>query len=320
MQARKQNFFRVTVVFAASRHAMFRNCFLVFAVLGLLLAPPSWAMMPDSKGVPSVVPEPESLQREPSQSGSFLLAAASGKKQTKPTKKQTVQSQKKSAKPAANKAPSAAYTPEISHDQEKKHFSGTVPVGISRGEASFMSNKLHGKRTASGEVYRKDRFTGAHRDLPLGTVVQVTDLNNGEKVLVRINDRGPYAKNRILDISYAAAKRLDMTGLGVTPVQIDVVSDENGRPLLPHESFYLSFGKAADQKGAQTKALEVNQAIPAAQKKVLPEAKTLHHKAGKKYEHLAVMGPFKRYVDAHAVMERLPKTLRADIIHAAPLP
>ena len=161
----------------------------------------------------------------------------------------------------------------------------SIPVAISRGEASFMSNKLHGRRTASGEVYRKNRFTAAHRTLPLGTVVQVTDLNNGETVVVRINDRGPYASNRILDVSYAAAERLGMIGLGVTPVQIDVVSDANGRPLLPKNSFFLSFGKQGAIDPAQ-----VNQSIPAAERALLPEAKAMQLHSAQKMVSILLWG------------------------------
>ncbi len=188
----------------------------------------------------------------------------------------------------------------------------SIPVAISRGEASFMSNKLNGRRTASGEVYRKNRFTAAHRTLPLGTVVQVTDLNNGETVVVRINDRGPYASNRILDVSYAAAERLGMIGLGVTPVQIDVVSDANGRPLLPKNSFFLSFGKQDAIDPAQ-----VNQSIPAAERALLPEAKAMQLHSAQKNGTYTVMGPFKRFTDAHAVLDRLPKKLVPRIVYAA---
>ena len=188
----------------------------------------------------------------------------------------------------------------------------SIPVAISRGEASFMSNKLHGRRTASGEVYRKNRFTAAHRTLPLGTVVQVTDLNNGETVVVRINDRGPYASNRILDVSYAAAERLGMVGLGVTPVQIDVVSDANGRPLLPKNSFFLSFGKQDVIDPAQ-----VNQSISAAERALLPEAKAMQLHSAQKNGVYTVMGPFKRFTDAHAVLDRLPKKLVPRIVYAA---
>lgn len=88
------------------------------------------------------------------------------------------------------------------------------------GMASFYANRLHGRRTASGERYDKHAMTAAHRHLPFGTVVNVVNLKNGRKVEVRINDRGPHRKGRIIDLSHAAAKQLGMLKDGVTRVEI----------------------------------------------------------------------------------------------------
>ncbi len=83
---------------------------------------------------------------------------------------------------------------------------------------------FEGKPTASGEIYDSSRLTAAHRELPLGTVVDVTNLDNAKSVRVRINDRGPFLKGRILDLSQEAARRLDVIGPGVARVRIEVVS------------------------------------------------------------------------------------------------
>lgn len=91
------------------------------------------------------------------------------------------------------------------------------------GKASYYANKFHGRKTASGEIYHKDRLTAAHRSLPFGTRLKVTNLSNGREVVVRVNDRGPYVKGRIIDVSYAAAKRLSMTGKGVVRVRVEQV-------------------------------------------------------------------------------------------------
>jgi len=92
-----------------------------------------------------------------------------------------------------------------------------------KGMASWYGKPYHGRTTASGERYDMHQMTAAHRTLPFGTVVRVTNLENGRKVEVRITDRGPFKKGRIIDLSYAAAKKLDMIGPGVVKVKIVVV-------------------------------------------------------------------------------------------------
>lgn len=91
-----------------------------------------------------------------------------------------------------------------------------------RGKASFYANKFHGKRTANGETYNKHELTAAHRSLPFNTVVKVTNLRNNKSVIVRINDRGPFISGRIIDLSYAAAKELEMLSSGVVDVIVQV--------------------------------------------------------------------------------------------------
>lgn len=91
------------------------------------------------------------------------------------------------------------------------------------GNASFYSNKFQGKKMANGEPYRKRKLTAAHNTLPFGTKVKVKNQENGRTVKVKITDRGPHSKNRILDLSLAAARRLDMVQSGVVPVKIKVI-------------------------------------------------------------------------------------------------
>lgn len=91
------------------------------------------------------------------------------------------------------------------------------------GHASWYGKKFHGKATASGEVYNMFQFTAAHRVLPLGTMLKVTNLSNGVWVIVRVNDRGPIGKSRIIDLSYGAAQVLGLRERGVQRVRLDVV-------------------------------------------------------------------------------------------------
>ena len=92
------------------------------------------------------------------------------------------------------------------------------------GMASWYGPGFHGNRSASGEIFNQNAMTAAHRRLPFGTSVRVTNLNNGRSVIVRINDRGPYAHGRVIDLSAAAARVLGMMGSGVAPVRLDILS------------------------------------------------------------------------------------------------
>ena len=98
------------------------------------------------------------------------------------------------------------------------------PSGGQTGEASWYGEPHHGRTTASGEIYDMNQLTAAHRTLPLGTRVLVTNLKNGRAVEVRINDRGPSVEGRIIDLSYAAAKELGAVPSGTIPVRIRVIS------------------------------------------------------------------------------------------------
>lgn len=91
------------------------------------------------------------------------------------------------------------------------------------GIATYYANKFHGRKTASGERYDRNKFTAAHRTLPFGTMIRVTCLSSGKSVTVRINDRGPLRGNRIIDLSRAAAKAIGMISAGVVPVGIEIV-------------------------------------------------------------------------------------------------
>jgi rare lipoprotein A len=91
-----------------------------------------------------------------------------------------------------------------------------------RGKATWYGGRFHGRKTASGERFDKRALTAAHRKLPFGTRVRVTNLKNGRSVVVRINDRGPFGgKGRIIDVSEAAARKLDMIRAGVVPVTVE---------------------------------------------------------------------------------------------------
>lgn len=91
------------------------------------------------------------------------------------------------------------------------------------GKASYYGRAHHGNKTASGERFDQNALTAAHRTLPFGTMVRVTNLDNGQSVVVRINDRGPFARGRIIDVSRKAAEALDMIRSGVVPVRVEAL-------------------------------------------------------------------------------------------------
>jgi len=95
------------------------------------------------------------------------------------------------------------------------------------GFASWYGQPFHGRRTASGETFDMNQFTGAHRTLPFGTQVKVTLLSTGRSVVVRINDRGPFVENRIIDLSRAAAQQIGLLALGVGRVELEVLGAPN---------------------------------------------------------------------------------------------
>lgn len=102
-------------------------------------------------------------------------------------------------------------------------FSALRKRGTITGVASWYGDKYHGRLTANGETYNQFKLTAAHRTLPFNTLLKVTNLKNGKSVLVRVNDRGPFIRGRILDLSYAAAREIDMVEDGIQKVNIKIM-------------------------------------------------------------------------------------------------
>jgi len=109
--------------------------------------------------------------------------------------------------------------------QQKKDSLVTI------GKASFYGDEFHGQETSSGDAFNQNDFTAAHRTLPFGTIVSVTNKKNGKNVIVRINDRGPFVKSRIIDLAKSAARKIDMVPFGVVPVKIQVLDLLDHMPL-----------------------------------------------------------------------------------------
>lgn len=129
-------------------------------------------------------------------------------------------------------------------------ISGSAVLAES-GHASFYGRELAGRRTASGEVFRPDAMTAAHRSLPFGSRVKVTNHSNGREVVLRITDRGPFVRGRIIDVSHGAARVLGFAGQGTTRVTIERLGGK-AMPEAPSAGPALVAGPAPEEAGTAT--------------------------------------------------------------------
>jgi rare lipoprotein A len=165
-----------------------------------------------------------------------------------------------SRRPVAAAPPPPASTPEPPPESVKapptppapkrrKDSSAPVESGYTEeGEASWYGAQFHGRQASNGEIYDMNKMTAAHRTLPFETMVRVTNQRNGKSAVVRITDRGPFVNNRIIDLSYAAAKAIESIGQGVVPVRLEVVSTG----IDPEAGFFtIQVGAFRDQANAE---------------------------------------------------------------------
>jgi rare lipoprotein A len=158
-----------------------------------------------------------------------------------------------SAPPVTNTTPEPAPPPEPTNRpapsspaaaNPKPHEGGTI---YEEGKASWYGAPFHGRQASNGETYNMYKFTAAHRTLPFNTMVRVTNMTNGKSTTVRITDRGPFVDNRIIDLSYAAAKQIESIGPGVVPVQLEILS-----AIDPNEgTFTIQVGAFHDKANAE---------------------------------------------------------------------
>jgi rare lipoprotein A len=116
------------------------------------------------------------------------------------------------------------------------------------GKASYYSSRFHGRKTSFGEVHKSTELTAAHRTYPFNTMLEVTNINTKQKVVVRVNDRGPYSKSRLIDISKEAARQLGILSAGVASVSVRVVGMEGMTLLGQDEEVDYVSGKIIPSK------------------------------------------------------------------------
>jgi rare lipoprotein A len=180
------------------------------------------------------------------------------------------------------------------------YFPG-YPVGfVERGVASWYGPGFHGNKTANGERYDMHQLTAAHRTLPLGSIAVVRSMSTGRKVTVRINDRGPFARGRVLDLSFAGAQALGMTGAGTDQIELRVVGYQ-GR-TADMGVLRVQVGSFSDQQNALNLLERANHIYSGGRVQVvdLPE--------GKRYR--VQVGQFSTEAQAEAAASRLESSLR----------
>ena len=177
---------------------------------------------------------------------------------------------------------------------------------LKQGIASWYGSEFHGKKTASGEIYDMYAMTAAHNTLPISSYARVTNLENQRSVIVRINDRGPFHSNRVMDLSYAAAKTLDLQQTGSGTVEIKAIAPEQALAQLRNtakkqeKNVYLQVGTFGNKK----KALSLRNKIAAnhlPQPEILPST----HKGATLYK--VQMGPINSSASAHKLNIQLAK-------------
>ena len=188
------------------------------------------------------------------------------------------------------------------HPPKPTYFPG-YPIGyVERGMASWYGPGFHGNKTANGEVYDMHKLTAAHRTLPLGSVAVVRSMSNGREITVRINDRGPFARGRVLDLSLAGAKALDMVGNGTDRIELRVVDFQGRRSDMG--ALRVQIGSFSERENALNLLERAKRAYPGGRIQAidLPE--------GRRYR--VQVGEFRTESQAEDAASRLGSQLETD--------
>jgi rare lipoprotein A len=179
---------------------------------------------------------------------------------------------------------------------------------VERGIASWYGNKFHGYMTSSLEPYDMYQFSAAHKTLPLPSYVRVTNLENGKSVVVRVNDRGPFHENRLIDLSYAAAVRIGVWPKGTGMVEVRSLDGNDAEPLPPAgvsgdsgpSRIFVQLGAFADRDNAQRILRRIEQAG-------MGPALIVTTRINSREIHRVRLGPLHSVADADALVERIEK-------------
>jgi rare lipoprotein A len=189
---------------------------------------------------------------------------------------------------------------------EEENLLPRITRYLKQGIASWYGPRFHGKKTASGEIYDMYAMTAAHNTLPISSYARVTNLENQRSVIVRINDRGPFHGDRVMDLSYAAAKKLDLEQAGTGTVEIKAIAPEQALAQMQNtaekqeKDVYLQVGSFDNKK----KALKLQNKIAANH---LPQSKILPSKRKGSTLYKVQMGPIKSPASVHKLNLQLAK-------------
>ena len=191
----------------------------------------------------------------------------------------------------------------------KRYHVKPVAVGYREtGLASWYGKKFHGRLTANQETYNMYQLTAAHKSLPLPSYIKVWNHNNGKSVIVRVNDRGPFVEGRIVDLSYAAAKKIDMTKAGLAPVTIEVINPPVSKPATKvsnapskHRLGYIQVGAYKEIANASrvVRLLEQQDLVPRVERTSYRSATNIHQ---------VRLGPFNTSQELDAVGRQLVRS------------
>lgn len=182
-----------------------------------------------------------------------------------------------------------AAPPQLPEAKIEKRESKDVQYGV----ASWYGGEFHGRPTSSGEIYDMYQLTCAHNTLPLGTIVMVTNLENGRALELKVNDRGPFVKERILDVSYAAAQMLGMWEKGTALVKVEVISPG----IEPVQRFALQVASFADETNAQKLAEQLRKNFESVYVAIVETLTQKYHRVR--------IGPFETREAAWVIAEKL---------------
>lgn len=176
------------------------------------------------------------------------------------------------------------------------------PVGlllqVYEGKASYYHTRFNGRKTANGERFNQENYTAAHRFLPFGTIVRITNLVNGYQHLARINDRGPVKSDWIVDVSQAIAKQLKMLRRGITPVQVEVVGTPSGHAAQSGTAFFLCLDKFSSPDTATKELPAIKQQLSKKNRSSLKVQQASN-------SYLLTVGSFKTYASALSTYHKL---------------
>jgi len=178
------------------------------------------------------------------------------------------------------------------------------------GIASWYGQKFHGRTTSNGEIYDMYAMTAAHKTLPLGTHVKVTSKKNGKSIIVRVNDRGPFIQDRIIDLSYTAARSLEMVGPGTVPVRVEAIQvaqehtvkgittwEAEAIPDFRHGSFTVQVGAFQTLDNAHKKAEIIRQEFDT--------VRVQHARLSQNGYYRVQVGQFTDLIEAHLVASQI---------------